>query len=119
MRVASGGVPEIDHLIAAFNRMAQAVAATQAALSSSEQRLRLAPDAASMAAWHWDVASGELQWGDDLSFLFSVVAGERLSEFPSLVIDEDREVLPRRRQDRDANRRGLPGGIPPGERTAA
>ena len=93
VRVASGGVPEIDHLIAAFNRMAQAVAATQAALSSSEQRLRLALDAASMAAWHWDVASGELQWGDDPSFLLGPRPASGYPEFPSLVIDEDREAF--------------------------
>ena len=51
----------------------------QAALSSSEQRLRLALDAASMAAWHWDVASGELQWGDDPSFLLGPRPANRLS----------------------------------------
>ena len=36
----------------------------EVALSQSEQRLRLALDAADMGIWEWDVGAGTYQWND-------------------------------------------------------
>jgi hemerythrin-like metal-binding protein/PAS domain S-box-containing protein len=41
-------------------------------LQESEERLRLAKDAANMGAWHWDLVTGELVWSDRCKALFGL-----------------------------------------------
>ncbi|MFC5300349.1 response regulator [Azospira restricta] len=92
-RIAADGPPELRRLIAAFNRMAAAIEAAQADLRDSEQRLRLALDAAAMAAWQWEAASGELRWGEDPQFLLGPRPAGGYPPFPQLVVAEDREAF--------------------------
>ncbi len=92
-RIDVDGPPELRQLIAAFNRMAEAVASAQSGLRDSEQRLRLALDAASMAAWQWDSDSGHLTWGEDPQRLLGPRPPAGYPEFPTLVVDDDRAAF--------------------------
>ncbi|HEX5801881.1 MAG TPA: ATP-binding protein [Azospira sp.] len=92
-RVAADGAPELRRLIVSFNRMADSVAAAQAGLRASEQRLRQALEAAAMAAWQWELDSGRLTWGEDPEFLLGPRPAAGYPPFPELVVDEDREVF--------------------------
>ncbi len=41
-------------------------------LQESEERLRLAKDAARMGSWHWNILTGELVWSDRCKALFAL-----------------------------------------------
>ena len=63
------------------------------ALRQSEERLRLALDAARMGIWFWSVETNTLAWDDRLSRLYGLAPGERVStyeEFLARVHAEDR-----------------------------
>lgn len=68
----------------------------EAELQSSRARLEQALDAGSMGAWEWDIASGAVEWPDNLSKLFGLSPGEfggTLSDFERLVHPDDREQV--------------------------
>jgi PAS domain S-box-containing protein len=50
-------------------------AAASQRLRENEERLRLAMDAASMGAWDWDFASGQVHWSGDQEKLFGLTPG--------------------------------------------
>jgi len=91
IRVEEAGAPEIRHLIGAFNRMAGDIEAAQLHLAESERRVRLALDAAHMAAWHWDAGSGRLTWGENPEKLLGPRPELGYPEFPQMVVAEDRD----------------------------
>jgi PAS domain S-box-containing protein len=80
----------------------------QAELRESEERLRLALDAAHVATWEWDVRTGAARWSAGAERVFGVPAGEAPGSgeaYLALVPEEDRPELVR----------GLQGALEKGE----
>ena len=68
------------------------------ALRQSEDRLRLALEAAQMGSWEWDLQTGEIAWSDNFDPLLGLAPGSfggRSQNFLAQVHAEDREVLVR------------------------
>jgi PAS domain S-box-containing protein len=66
------------------------------ALQRSEERLRLALDAARMGIWYWSVELNTLVWDDNLHRLYGLQPGDRVTtyeQFLSRVHPEDREFV--------------------------
>ena len=79
----------------------------QAQLRDSEERLRLALEAAHMATWDWDLRTGALRWSEGAEQVFGVPTGGApgtTQAYLALVHEEDREVA------RQAVRSALEGG---------
>ncbi len=67
---------------------------TEAALRASEERLRLAFQAGQLASWDWDIASGRVEWSENLAEIIGLGPagfGGTLEDFRALVHPEDRE----------------------------
>ena len=67
----------------------------QAELRDSEERLRLALEAAHVATWDWDVRTGAVRWSEGAEQVFGVPAGGApgtAEAYLALVHEEDREV---------------------------
>jgi PAS domain S-box-containing protein len=76
--------------------------------SESEERLRLAMDAAGMGAWDWNLASGHVTWTGHQELLFGLTPGSFDGEFTtflSLVHPEDIAGLRKRSDDAVANKK--------------
>jgi PAS domain S-box-containing protein len=66
------------------------------ALRRSEERLRLALDAARMGIWYWSVESNVLVWDDNLRALYGLTAGQPVGgyeEFLGRVHPDDRQFV--------------------------
>ncbi len=65
------------------------------ALRDSEEKLRLAKEAAQMGAWDWDLATGELVWSDRCKALFGLPPETRMSHevFLRAVHEDDRAAI--------------------------
>ncbi len=63
------------------------------ALRNSEEKLRLALDAAQMGTWEWNIVTGEIAWSDRCREFFAIGPDEKLSyeRFMSAVHPEDRD----------------------------
>src|SRR5512140_635287 len=57
----------------------------RSAIGESEERLRLAMDAAGMGAWDWDLKTGEVAWSGDQEKLFGVEAGSFRGDFDNFL----------------------------------
>ena len=67
----------------------------QAELRDSEERLRLALEAAHMATWDWDVRTGAVRWSEGADQVFGVPAGGApgtAEAYLAQVYEEDRAV---------------------------
>ena len=64
------GGDEIGHLTEAFNDMLARIGESNAALSASEERLRLALEGSQMGTWDWNLAADRLIWDDHMYPLF-------------------------------------------------
>jgi PAS domain S-box-containing protein len=67
----------------------------QAELRDSEERLRLALEAAHMATWEWDLRTGAVRWSEGAEQIFGVSRGGApgtTEAYLALVHEEDREV---------------------------
>jgi PAS domain S-box-containing protein len=67
-----------------------------ARLADSEQRLRLAFEAAQMGVWDWDIQSGAVRWSDNLEALHGLPPGSftgTFEGFQKLVHPDDRAVV--------------------------
>jgi PAS domain S-box-containing protein len=65
----------------------------QAELRDSEERLRLALEAAHVATWDWDIRTGAVRWSDGAEQVFGVRPGgapATIEAYLALVHDEDR-----------------------------
>lgn len=64
----------------------------RAVLRASEERFRLAVDAAGLGVWDWNVRSGEVTWSERCRALFDLPAGEvvNIGRFLQAVHAEDR-----------------------------
>ena len=51
------------------------IRSAEAAAAASEARLRLAHEAAQLGSWHWDLASGEVVWDEQLEAIYGMAAG--------------------------------------------
>ncbi|MES2124926.1 MAG: PAS domain S-box protein [Gemmatimonadota bacterium] len=68
--------------------------AAEAALSSSEERLRLALEAGGMGVWDWDIQTGALSWTEQLEPLHGLEPGTfrgTFDAFQELILEADRE----------------------------
>ncbi len=57
----------------------------RSAISESEERLRLAMDAAGMGAWDWDLKTGRVAWSGDQEKLFGVQPGSFSGDFDTFL----------------------------------
>jgi len=67
-----------------------------ARLADSEQRLRLAFEAAQMGVWDWDIQSGAVRWSDNLEALHGLPPGSftgTFEGFQRLVHPDDRAMV--------------------------
>ena len=68
-------------------------ARSQAALQASEERLRLAMEAADLGTWDWDIANDRVSWSDAVYRLHGVTRdgfGGGVADFAAIVHDDDR-----------------------------
>ncbi|HMN46694.1 MAG TPA: PAS domain S-box protein [Povalibacter sp.] len=68
------------------------------ALRDSTNQLRQTLDAARMATWRWDIASGQMQWSDNVHRVFDLPLGRlpmNLQELEAIMVPEDRERISR------------------------
>ena len=70
------------------------IRSAEAAAAASEQRLRLAHEAAQLGSWHWDLASGEVVWDEQLEAIYGMAPGTFGGTFEAwleTVTPEDRD----------------------------
>jgi PAS domain S-box-containing protein len=70
------------------------IRSAEAAAAASEQRLRLAHEAAQLGSWHWDLASGEVVWDEQLEAIYGMAPGTFGGTFEAwleTVAPEDRD----------------------------
>ncbi len=73
-------------------------ARSQAALQESEERLRLAMEAADLGTWDWDIANDRVSWSDAVFRLHGVTPdgfGGSVADFARIVHDDDRPRVQR------------------------
>ena len=70
------GADEIGQLTEAFNQMLTRIGETNAALSASEERLRLALEGSHTGTWDWNVATRRTTWDDYMYPLFGTTREE-------------------------------------------
>lgn len=100
---------EIGSLTQAFNNMLEQIAAKEAALLLSEERLRAAVEASRTGVWDWDLKTGKVVWiGSIFDSLVSGsdASGARGQPFYAAIHQEDRRYVQRRVEE--AVKRGLP-----------
>lgn len=67
----------------------------QAALKYSEERLRLATDAANIGIWDWDIANDKITWSERVYEMHALAPGQfggRVKDFTELVHPDDRAI---------------------------
>lgn len=68
----------------------------EAALRESEERLRLALDAAQMGTWSWDIPTGAVVWSENAASLMGLANSRSLltfDDYESLIHPEDRAAM--------------------------
>jgi PAS domain S-box-containing protein len=68
----------------------------QAELRDSEERLRLALEAAHMATWDWDLGTGSVRWSEGAGQVLGVPAGDApgsVDAYLALMHEEDRPIV--------------------------
>src|SRR5689334_6264403 len=63
-RATRHGRDEIGQLTDAFNRMLMRIGESSAALTASEERLRLALEGSRTGTWEWNIETGQILWDD-------------------------------------------------------
>ena len=91
-RVALTGTDEAAQLARTFDHMLDSLANSRAALAESEQRLLVALEAASMVAWHWDIASDRTEWGEAKQALLGPMPAGGYPDFRQMVVPGDRDA---------------------------
>jgi PAS domain S-box-containing protein len=72
--------------------------ALYAAMHASEERLRLALEAADMGAWVWNPATGDVQWSEQMAALYGLPPGTNnitTDEWFNTIHPDDREIIAR------------------------
>lgn len=89
---------EIGSLTEAFNEMLDQIAAKEAALRISEERMRIAVEASDLGVWDWDLTTGSASWVGPIyqSFgLRAAVTQQSTSPFFDAIHQEDRPAFER------------------------
>ena len=98
VRGTKHGNDEIGHLTEAFNQMLVAIGESNAALSASEERLRLALEGSQTGTWDWNLLTGRITWDDYMYPLFGRTKEEfdgSVVSFLTFVHPDDRAELER------------------------
>ena len=77
----------------ADSRLVEQYARSQAALQASEERPRLAMEAADLGTWDWDIANDRVSWSDAVFRMHGVTPdgfGGSVADFARIVHDDDR-----------------------------
>lgn len=72
------------------------IRAAEAAAASSEARLRLAHEAAQLGSWHWNLATGEVVWDEQLEAIYGMAPGtfgRSYEAWLETVLPEDRDQV--------------------------
>ena len=72
------------------------IRAAEAAAAASEARLRLAHEAAQLGSWHWDLATGEVVWDEQLEAIYGMAPGtfgRSYEAWLETVLPEDRDQV--------------------------
>ena len=108
-RLAAGGGREIQHVIDAYNQMAEAIESSAHALQTSEERLQLAITAVNDGIWDWDLRTNDLY----LSPQWKQMLGYEDHELPNLISSFWNNLHPDDQEHvRDTRARYLSGQIP-------
>jgi PAS domain S-box-containing protein len=89
------GPPEVNELYQALRQSAAKRKRSDQTLRESEEKLRLAMDAAKLGIWRWDKGTGtkELQWDNRCRALFGVAPDARVTyeTWANAILPEDRD----------------------------
>jgi PAS domain S-box-containing protein len=72
------------------------IRAAEAAAAASEARLRLAHEAAQLGSWHWNLATGEVVWDEQLEAIYGMAPGtfgRSYEAWLETVLPEDRDQV--------------------------
>ena len=72
------------------------IRSAEAAAASSEARLRLAHEAAQLGSWHWNLATGEVVWDEQLEAIYGMAPGtfgRSYEAWLETVLPEDRDQV--------------------------
>ncbi|PYJ11436.1 MAG: hypothetical protein DMF06_02670 [Verrucomicrobia bacterium] len=98
VRGVKHGNDEIGQLTQAFNQMLTTIGLSNAALSASEERLRLALEGSQTGTWDWNLLTGRITWDDYMYPLFGRTREEfdgTNESFVKFVHPDDRADLAR------------------------
>jgi len=98
VRGTKHGNDEIGQLTQAFNQMLTTIGLSNAALSASEERLRLALEGSQTGTWDWNLLTSRITWDDYMYPLFGRTKEEfdgTTESFAKFVHPEDRAELAR------------------------
>src|SRR5450631_3481492 len=98
VRGAKHGNDEIGQLTDAFNQMLTTIGVSNAALSASEERLRLALEGSQTGTWDWNLLTGRITWDDYMYPLFGRTKEQfdgTAESFAKFVHPDDRAELTR------------------------
>lgn len=98
VRGTKHGHDEIGQLTEAFNQMLTTIGVSNAALSASEERLRLALEGSQTGTWDWNLLTGRITWDDYMYPLFGRTKEEfdgTAESFANFVHPDDRAELAR------------------------
>ena len=98
VRGTKHGNDEIGQLTEAFNQMLTTIGVSNAALSASEERLRLALEGSQTGTWDWNLLTGRITWDDYMYPLFGRTKEEfdgTAESFAKFVHPDDRAELAR------------------------
>jgi len=96
LRVQKTGEDELGTLTDAFNLMLERIQQQTIALRESEEKRRLALEAARIGTWDWNLLSGRLTWDHSLHGLFGLNHGEfngTHEQFLLLIHKDDRKTV--------------------------
>ena len=102
VRGTKHGNDEIGQLTEAFNQMLTRIGVSNAALSASEERLRLALEGSQTGTWDWNLLTGRVLWDDYMYPLFGRTKEDfdgTSESFTKFVHPEDRAELERATRD--------------------
>ena len=98
VRGTKHGTDEIGQLTEAFNQMLTRIGVSNAALSASEERLRLALEGSQTGTWDWNLLTGRITWDDHMYPLFGRTKKEfdgTSESFAKFVHPDDRAEVAR------------------------